>query len=96
MPNAHYHVSQLIFQSSGEKDLFYSSLAKCRRLTGMLLSMSQCVVGDRPGRFEPRVVKRRKDQYKKMMQPRNVLRNRLAKVNIRRRCVRKLARVVLS
>ena len=48
----------------------------CRR---MLLSISQCVVGDRPGRFEPRVVKRRKDQYKKMMQPRNVLRNRLAK-----------------
>ena len=48
--------------------------AYCRK---MLLSISQCVVGDRPGRFEPRVVKRRKDQYKKMMEPRIVLRERL-------------------
>ena len=50
--------------------------AYCRQ---MLLSISQCVVGDRPGRFEPRVVKRRKDQYKKMTEPRKVLRARLAK-----------------
>ena len=48
----------------------------CRK---MLLSISQCVVGDRPGRFEPRVVKRRKDQYKKMSQPRAALRKRLEK-----------------
>jgi len=43
----------------------------------MLLSISQCVVGDRPGRFEPRVVKRRRDQYKKMSQPRATLKKRL-------------------
>ena len=45
----------------------------------MLKAVSQCVVGDRPGRFEPRVVKRRRDQYKKMMQPRNILKKRLEK-----------------
>ena len=45
----------------------------------MLKGISQCLVGDRPGRFEPRVVKRRRDQYKKMTQPRNVLRERLAR-----------------
>ena len=48
----------------------------CRK---MLLSISQCVVGDRPGRFEPRVVKRRRDQYKRMAQPRAELRKRLEK-----------------
>ena len=48
----------------------------CRK---MLLSISKCVVGDRPGRIEPRVVKRRKDQYKRMAQPRAELRKRLEK-----------------
>ena len=43
----------------------------------MLKAISQCVVGDRPGRFEPRVVKRRRDQYKKMTKPRSELRKRL-------------------
>jgi len=45
----------------------------------MLKGISQCVVGDRPGRFEPRVVKRRRDQNKRMAQPRNELRERLAR-----------------
>jgi|GEM_PF-1807225 len=48
----------------------------CRK---MLLSISQCVVVDRPRRFEPRVVKRRRDQYKRMSQPRATLRKRLEK-----------------
>ena len=43
----------------------------------MLKAISQCEVGNRPGRFEPRVVKRRRDQYKKMMKPRSELRKRL-------------------
>ena len=43
----------------------------------MLKAISQCEVGNRPGRFEPRVVKRRRDQYKKMMKPRNELRKSL-------------------
>ena len=46
----------------------------CRQ---MLKAISQCKVGNRPGRFEPRVVKRRRDQYKKMMKPRNELRKSL-------------------
>jgi len=45
----------------------------------MLQAISQCEVGDRPGRFEPRVVKRRRDQYKLMSQPRQTLRDRLTK-----------------
>jgi putative transposase len=51
-----------------------SLLAYCRQL---LKRISQCKVGDRPGRFEPRVVKRRRDQYTLMMLPRNDLRRRL-------------------
>ena len=43
----------------------------------MLMAIGQCIVGNRPGRFEPRVVKLRRDQYKKMMKPRNELRKRL-------------------
>jgi putative transposase len=44
----------------------------------MLERISECVVANRPGRFEPRVVKRRRDQYTLMMEPRNELRKRLA------------------
>jgi putative transposase len=44
----------------------------------ILESISECVVANRPGRFEPRVVKRRRDQYTLMMKPRNELRKRLA------------------
>ena len=43
----------------------------------MLKAISQCEVGNRPGRFEPRVVMRRRDQYKKMTTPRSELRKRL-------------------
>jgi hypothetical protein len=45
----------------------------------MLKAISACPVAHRPGRFEPRVVKRRRDQYQLMTQPRNELRRRLAK-----------------
>ena len=47
--------------------------------TKILEVISKCEVGLRPGRFEPRVVKRRRDQYTLMTQPRNVLRERLRK-----------------
>ena len=40
----------------------------------MLNAIGQCIIGDRPGHFEPRVVKRRRDQYKKMNQPKNSIR----------------------
>jgi hypothetical protein len=44
-----------------------------------LRCISQCRVGRRPGRFEPRCVKERKDQYPLMAEPRNQLRHRLSK-----------------
>ncbi len=44
----------------------------------LLAQIACCQVGLRPGRFEPRVVKRRRDQYQLMVQPRATLRMRLA------------------
>jgi len=43
----------------------------------LLKELSQCLVRNRPGRIEPRVVKKRKDRYRLMVQPRNELRQRL-------------------
>ncbi|ELP31556.1 hypothetical protein RBSWK_04467 [Rhodopirellula baltica SWK14] len=43
-----------------------------------LEQIGKCVVGKRPGRFEPRVRKKRGSNYNLMMQPREVLRARLA------------------
>lgn len=45
----------------------------------LLRCISQCRAGYRPGRFEPRCVKRRRDQYQLMMEPRNKIRQRLCK-----------------
>ena len=42
-------------------------------------SIAQHRVMDRPGRIEPRVVKRRPKQYSLMMQPRYILRQQLLK-----------------
>lgn len=49
-------------------------LAHCRTL---LWQISQCEVANRPGRLEPRVLKRRRHRYKLMQQPRAVLRAQL-------------------
>jgi len=43
----------------------------------MLKGIANCRVADRPGRIEPRVVKRRPKPYKSMMKPRNELRQKL-------------------
>jgi hypothetical protein len=40
--------------------------------------IGQCIVGQRPGRFEPRVRKRRGSNYNLMMKPRHVLKAQLA------------------
>ena len=56
--------------STSEPDAFFRQFLRC---------ISQCRVGRRPGRFEPRCVKRRRDQYKLMMEPRDKLRQRLSK-----------------
>ena len=51
-------------------------LAHCKLL---LLQISTCEVGNRPGRLEPRVLKRRRHGYKLMQKPRHVLRRELRK-----------------
>jgi hypothetical protein len=60
----------------------------CGRLTAsqlaghcrtMLRHISSCEVANRPGRLEPRVLKRRKHGYPLMQKPRNVLRQELQK-----------------
>ena len=43
-----------------------------------LEQIGKCLVGQRPGRFEPRVRKKRGSNYNLMMQPREVLQARLA------------------
>jgi len=43
-----------------------------------LEQIGKCIVGQRPGRFEPRVRKKRGSNYNLMMQPREELRRRLA------------------
>jgi hypothetical protein len=53
----------------------HERLSYCEQL---LRSVAHCQVAHRPDRFEPRVVKRRRDQYQLMTQPRHELRKRLA------------------
>jgi hypothetical protein len=48
----------------------------CRQV---LTQISKCRVAQRPGRIEPRVRKKRSNNYKLMMQPRKTLRERLAR-----------------
>ena len=48
--------------------------AHCRRL---LAQIAHCQVANRPGRIEPRVLKRRRHGYKLMQEPRAVLKARL-------------------
>jgi len=46
----------------------------------LLEQIAECEVANRPGRLEPRVVKRRPKPYKLMQKPRNELRRELRKV----------------
>ena len=56
------------------------SVSRIKQYSSLLLrQIASCQVGHREGRFEPRVVKRRRDQYALMTQPRNELRRRLQK-----------------
>lgn len=48
-------------------------------LLTMLKQIAHCEVANRPGRIEPRVLKRRRHGYKLMMKPRNHLRRELRK-----------------
>src|SRR6266849_2548685 len=53
-------------------------LARCRTL---LAQIAQCEVANRPGRIEPRQLKRRRHGYKLMQEPRDILRAHLTKHN---------------
>ena len=48
--------------------------ARCRQL---LKQIAECEVANRPGRIEPRVLKRRRHGYQLMQQPRATLRQQL-------------------
>ena len=50
-----------------------------RHCLTMLRQIAACEVANRPGRLEPRVLKRRKHGYKLMQEPREVLRAELRK-----------------
>ena len=50
-------------------------------LSLMLQQIAACEVANRPGRFEPRVLKRRRHGYKLMQQPRAVLKAQLQNAN---------------
>lgn len=63
-------------QLSGEQ---VSLATKEGYLLTMLEQISRCEVANRPGRLEPRVLKRRRHGYKLMMKPRNQLRRELRK-----------------
>jgi len=55
-------------------------LSEAQALTHCLLLLEQiahCEVGHRPGRFEPRVLKRRRHHYPLMQQPRHILKAQL-------------------
>ena len=47
----------------------------------MLSKIAECEVANRPGRIEPRVLKRRRHSYKLMQQPRAVLKTQLQNAN---------------
>jgi hypothetical protein len=51
------------------------------RRRALLAQIAQCEVANRPGRIEPRELKRRRHRYKLMQEPRATLRARLAKHN---------------
>lgn len=55
-----------------------SELERRSYCVSRLTQIGKCIVGQRPGRFEPRVRKKRGSNHKLMMQPRKVLQSRLA------------------
>ena len=77
---------QISFTSTCQLILSTWMLTACRQLDYQRLKalcqtlaeqIATCKVGNRPGRIEPRVIKRRRGTYPLMQQPRQVLRDRL-------------------
>jgi putative transposase len=63
---------------ASERSGVTESLSRCHT---MLEQIAQCEVANRPGRIEPRELKRRRHGYKLMQEPRAILRARLKKQN---------------
>ena len=70
-----YVLSSWMLLSCGQMDSAQAT-AHCELL---LAQIASCQVGHRPGRLEPRVLKRRRHRYKLMQKPRAVLRTELRK-----------------
>lgn len=79
---------QLSFTSACQYVLAWWMLASCNlidaaqreaHLRGLLKQIANCEVANRPGRLEPRVIKRRRHGYKLMQKPREKLRQELRK-----------------
>ena len=70
-----YVLSSWMLVSCGQLDSA-QALDHCELL---LAQIASCEVGNRPGRLEPRVLKRRRHRYKLMQKPRAVLRSELRK-----------------
>lgn len=58
-----------------------STVERMSRCQTLLWQIAQCEVANRPGRIEPRELKRRRHGYKLMQEPRSILRARLPKQN---------------
>jgi putative transposase len=80
---------QISFTSTCQYVLSSWMLLSCGLLDGpalaahcqtLLKQIASCEVGNRPGRLEPRVLKRRRHGYKLMQKPRHVLKSELRKV----------------
>jgi len=70
-----YVLSSWMLVSCGQLDSA-PAIGHCELL---LAQIASCEVGHRPGRLEPRVLKRRRHRYKLMQKPRAVLRSELRK-----------------
>jgi hypothetical protein len=60
-------------------EVIHTMTAEARRAycVSRLGQIGKCLVGKRPGRFEPRVRKKRGSNYNLMMEPRDILRAKL-------------------
>ncbi len=80
-PRALSYVSACQFVLSTWQEIAYIRNLKrqLEHFRKLLERISTCLVRNRPGRIEPRVVKKRRHRYRLMTQPRNELRQRLQK-----------------
>ena len=77
---------QISFTGAGQYVLSWWMLAACEAIAAdrleshcrqLLSQIAECEVAHRPGRLEPRVLKRRRHSYKLMQEPRSVLRAKM-------------------